>query len=203
MRQLLVLLVLVAVPLMAGTVTRTASFDRGDLLISTQNGFDNVELRGGAALLQLGAPRVPRVVEAVVIPAGAVPVGVEITAEEWTTLPGTYNVGPAQADLPLPMPGKTFTPRNVLATDPAIYGSSEAYPKTVAMLTGSGTMSGYRIAHVELHPVRYIPTTHQLQIAKRLSYRLEYANGTTGVVATTEQQASFGDMVRSLVKRGA
>ena len=202
MRQLLVLLVLLTVPLMAGTVTRTASFDRGDLLISTQNGFDNVELRGGATLLQPGAPRVPRLVEAVVIPAGAVPTGVEITAEEWTTLPGTYNVGPAQADLPLPMPGKTFTPK-LFSPDPTIYGSSEAYPKTVAMLTGSGTMGGYRIAHVELHPVRYIPTTHQIQIATRLSYRLSYANGMSASVATTEQKSAFGDMVRSLAANPA
>ena len=82
MRQLLVLLVLVAVPLVAGTVTRTATFDRGDLLISPQNGFDNVELRGAVALVQLGAPRVPRVVEALAIPAGAVPVGISLGWEK-------------------------------------------------------------------------------------------------------------------------
>lgn len=199
MRQLLVLLVLITVPLMAGTMTRTATFDRGDLLISTQNGFDNVELRGGAALLQLGAPRVPRVVEAVAIPAGAVPVGVEITAEEWVTLPGTYNVGPAQADLPFPQPGKTPTPK-LSAPDATIYSSSEAYPKSVAILTGSGTMAGYRIAHVELHPVRYIPTTHELQLATRLSYRLQYTSGVSAAVATAKQKEEFGEMVRSLVK---
>ena len=199
MRQLLVLLALVAVPLMAGTMTRTATFDRGDLLISTQNGFDNVELRGGAALLQLGAPRVPRVVEAIAVPVGAVPVGVEITSEEWVTLPGTYNVGPAQADLPFPQPGKTPTPK-LYAPDATIYSSSEAYPKSTAILAGSGTMAGYRIAHVELHPVRYIPTTHQLQLATRLSYRLEYAGGLSAAVATTEQKETFGEMVRSLVK---
>jgi hypothetical protein len=199
MRQLLVLLVLVAVPLMAGTVTRTASFERGDLLISPQNGFDNVELRGGAALIQPGAPRVPRLVEAVAIPAGAVPVGIKVTAEEWVTLPGTYNVGPAQPDLPLPQPGKTFTPK-LYAPDATIYASSEAYPKSVAILSGSGTMAGYRIAHVELHPVRYIPTTGELQLATRLSYRLEYANGVSAAVATKEQKAAFGEMVRSLVK---
>ena len=73
MRQLLVLLVLVSVPLMAGTVTRTASFARGDLLISQQNGYDNVDLPGGVTIVQPGAPRVPRVVEALVIPSGAVP----------------------------------------------------------------------------------------------------------------------------------
>ena len=42
---------------MAGTMTRTASFGRGDLLISTQDGFDNIEMRGGVALIQPGTPR--------------------------------------------------------------------------------------------------------------------------------------------------
>jgi hypothetical protein len=199
MRRLFVLLVLVAVPLMAGMVTRTASFDRADLVISSQDGFDNVELRGGVALIQPGAPRVPRLVEAIAIPAGAVPVRVEVLSVEWTTLPGKYNVGPAQADLPLPQPGKTRTPR-VFAPDATIYASSEAYPKNVAILTGSGTMAGYRIAHVELHPVRYIPTTGELQVATRLSYRLEYSSGVSAAVATKEQQAAFGKMVRSLVR---
>jgi len=57
MRQLLVLLAVVSVPLMAGTETRTARFDRSDLLISTQGEFDNIELRGGAALIEPGSPR--------------------------------------------------------------------------------------------------------------------------------------------------
>jgi hypothetical protein len=199
MRQLLVLLVLVSVPLMAASMTRTARFDRGDLVISQQSGYDNVELPGGVTLIQPGAPRVPRVVEALSIPSGAVPVGVEVLSVEWTTLPGTYKVGPAQPDVPLPQPGKSFTP-TLYKPDPAIYGSSEAYPQSVAVLTGSGTMAGYRIAHVELHPVRYIPTTGELQVATRLSYRLEYASGVSAAVATTGQKTLFGDMVRSLVK---
>jgi hypothetical protein len=198
MRQLLVLLVLVSVPLFAGTVTRTAQFDRGDIVISANDGFSMVELRGGAALIQPGAPRVPRIVEAVAIPSGATPLRVEVTGSEWTTLPGKYNVGPAQADFPLPQPGKTRTP-DLVPPDPAIYGSSSAYPADVARLVGSGTMAGFRIAHVELHPVRYLPTTGELQYATRLSYRLEYAAGATGAVATEHQRAAFGDMVRTFV----
>jgi hypothetical protein len=184
---------------MAGTVTRTARFDRGDLVISQQSGYDNVGVRGGVTLIQPGAPRVPRVVEALAIPSGAVPVGVEVLSVEWTTLPGTYKIGPAQPDAPLPMPGKTFTP-TIYKPDQKIYSSSEPYPGSVVRLAGSGTMAGYRIAHVELHPVRYIPTTGELQVATRLSYRLEYASGLSAAVATTEQKARFGDVVRSLVK---
>ncbi|MBM3313017.1 T9SS type A sorting domain-containing protein [candidate division WOR-3 bacterium] len=198
MRQMLVLLSLVLAPLWAGTVTRTAQFDQIDLVITSKDGFDNIELRGGVTLTQPGSPRVPRVVEALVIPSGATPVRVELTGEEWVTLPGTYKVGPAQPDFPLPQPGKTRTP-TLHPPNPAIYGSSEAYPKTVAMLTGSGTWAGYRIAHVELHPVRYIPTTGELQVASKLSYKLEYAGGASAVVATERQQAEFGDMVRTLV----
>ncbi|MBN2465130.1 T9SS type A sorting domain-containing protein, partial [candidate division WOR-3 bacterium] len=63
-----------------------------------------------------------------------------------------------------------------------------------------GTMGGYRIAHVELHPVRYIPTTGELQVATRLSYRLEYAGGITAAVASDHQKEFFGDMLRSLVR---
>jgi hypothetical protein len=198
-RQLLVLLALVSVPLMAGTVTRTASFVGGDLVISQQNGYDNVEFRGGATLIQPGAPRVPRVVEALSIPSGAVPVGVEVLSVEWTTLPGKYKVGPAQADLPLPMPGRTFTP-TLFKPDPAIYGSGSPYPTVAARLAGTGTMGGYRIANVELYPVRYIPTTSELQVATKLRYRLEYANGASATVATAEQKAAFGNVVRSMVK---
>ena len=207
MRQLLVLLVLVSVPLMAGTVTRTASFARGDLLISQQNGYDNVDLPGGVTIVQPGAPRVPRVVEALVIPSGAVPTGVEVVSEEWTTLPGKYNIGPAQPDAPFPVAGpRANAGKHGLAgpkpygPDPVVYGSSAPYPSTTVRLTGSGTVAGYRIAHVELHPVRYIPTTGVLQVATKLSYRLEYANGVSASVATTKQKALFGDMVRSLVK---
>jgi hypothetical protein len=199
MRYLFVLLVLACVPLMAGTITRTASFDRGDLVISQQNGYDNVELRGGATLLRPGAPRVPRVVEALAIPSGATPVSVQLVSIEWTSLPGTYKVGPAQPDAPLSMPGRTLT-RNLYKSDATIYSSSVPYPTDVVRLASFGTMGGYRIAHVELHPVRYIPTTGELQVATRLSYRLEYANGVSAAVATAEQKSMFGDMVQSMVK---
>jgi hypothetical protein len=199
MRNLLVLLVLLAVPLMAGTETRTVKFNRSDLVITSSDGYDNIELPGAVALIRPGAPRVPRVVEALVIPSGAVPVGVQVTAVEWTTLPGTYRVGPAQPDAPLPRAGTTFKP-TLYKQDATIYESSEPYPSTVAVLAGHGTTGGYRIAHVELHPVRYVPTTGELQVATRLSYRLEYAGGLSAAVATTEQQTLFGDMVRSMVR---
>ena len=198
MRRFLLLLCFVAVPLLAGTVSRTARLDPGDLVITPADGYDVVELPDAAALVRPGAPRLPRVVEAVVIPAGAVPVRVELTSEEWTDVPGTCFVAPAQPDVPLPMPGRDFMPA-VVPPDPALYGSSEWYPGTTVELLEPGTMGGYRIAHVELHPVRWLASTGRLQVATRLSYRLEYAGNADARVATGEQQSVFGDLARSFV----
>jgi hypothetical protein len=199
MRQLLVLLVLVSVPLMAGTITRTATFDRSALVFSTQDGFDNVELRGGAGLGQLGAPRVPRVVERVLVPAGAVPTGVELVAVDWTTIPGRYNLAPAQPEVPLAMPGKTFKQPNY-APDAAVYSANTFYPASYVQLLESGTLAGYRMASVELRPVRVNPVSGELQLATRIEYRVSYEAGSRDAyVPSVEQRDYYAGMVRAMV----
>ena len=199
MRQLLVLLVLVSVPLMAGTVTRTANFDRGDLVISEQNGSDNVELRGGAALVQPGAPRVPRVIERVLVPAGAEPTGVELVAADWTTIPGRHNLAPAQPDVPLPMPGRTFN-LPTYTQDPAVYSVNAYYPVDCAQLLESATLAGYRMASVELRPVRVNPVSGELQLATRIEYRVSYdAGNRDAYVPSKEQREYYAGMVRAMV----
>ncbi|MEO0080414.1 MAG: C25 family cysteine peptidase, partial [candidate division WOR-3 bacterium] len=199
MRRIVMLVMAVVLPVVAGVVVRTARFDPSDLVITRDNGYDNIALPRGVTLIQPGAPAVPRVVEAIAIPAGAVPVGMELLEVEWTTLPGTYRIGPAQPDFPLPRAGEKLEVK-LWPPDPVIYSSAEPYPSSVAFLSGFGAMAGYRIAHVELHPVRYIPRTGQVQLATRIGYRLEYVEGGAGVaVATKRQQELFGDMVRLLV----
>ena len=199
MRQLFVLLSLVSVPLMAGTITRTASFNSGDLLISQQDSYDNVQLRGGAALIQPGAPRVPLMVERVLVPAGAEPTSVELVSVDWTTLPGRYNLAPAQPDVPLPMPGKTFETR-VYAPDPAVYSADEYYPASCVRLLESGTLAGYRMASVELLPVRVNPVSYELQLARRIEYRVSYDAGSRDAyVPSDEQRDYYAGMVRAMV----
>jgi hypothetical protein len=199
MRHLFVLLVLACVPLMAGTITRTASFDRDDLLISTQNGLDNVEFRGGAGLIQPGAPRVPRVIQRVLVPAGAEPTGVELVTAEWSTIPGRHNLAPAQPDVPLPMPGKTFN-LPVYAKDAAIYTVDAYYPVSCIRLLEPGTLAGYRMASVELRPVRVNPVSGELQLATRIEYRLSYGAGSgEAYVPSNEQRNYYAGMVRAMV----
>jgi len=199
MRRLLMVLVIMALPLAAGSMTRTVSYDLGDVMLTKVGGYDVVDLRGAVPLVKPGEPRLPDVIQTVAIPAGAEPTSVELIAEEWVDLPGNYRVGPSQADVRLPRRGETFNPV-IYPPDPEVYASSNPYPATKVRLLSNGTMSGYRLANVELFPVRYTPATGRLQLAKRLVYRLNYAeNRLDAAVATLRQQSLFGDGVRTLV----
>jgi len=199
MKRLIALLFVVAVPLLAGTMTRTADFDRNDLTISQRDGLDNVDLRGGTALVQPGAPRVPLMVERVLIPAGAEPTGVELVSVDWNTLPGRYDLAPAQPDVPLPMPGRTFN-LPTYGPDPTIYSADAYYPVDCIRLLESSTLAGYRMASVELRPVRVNPVSGELQFATHIKYRISYDAGSRDAfVPSPEQRDHYAGMVRAMV----
>jgi len=199
MKRVLAVLVCIIVPLLAGTVSRTATFDSRGLSFTTAGGYDVVELAGYPALVNPGMPRVPRVVERVLIPAGADAVSAELVAVEWTTVPGRHNLAPAQPDVPLPMPGKTFNLPNY-APDAAVYSTNAFYPTSSIRVLDAGTLGGYRIAGVELLPVRFNPVTGELQLATRMEYRLTYAEGrVAGLVPSAEQKDFYAGMVRGMV----
>ncbi|MBN2621185.1 hypothetical protein JXB22_08870, partial [candidate division WOR-3 bacterium] len=200
MKQSVLILCIAVMGAYAGSIVHTAYFDRGDLLFTRVGEYDVVELRGYPALVAPGMPRVPRVVEALSIPAGAQPVSVEVVAADWVEVPGEYVVAPAQPDVPLPVPGQVHAVPDY-GPDARVYGVDALYPFEVVKVSGSGTMNGYRIAHVEMYPVRYNPVSGRVMFARSITYRVEYQGYvTSGVIATERQQKVFGQTVRSIVE---
>ena len=199
MKRLIGLLLVLSLTVVAGTFTRTTRFGPEDLVFSNDKSYDMVEVQGYPSIGHPGEPLLPVVVEPVVVPAGAVVTEIEMLDEEWLELDGSYNIGPAQPDVILPRPGVEETP-GLVPPDREVYSSAMPYPETTARLLESGTMSGYRIAHVELRPVRYVPATGKLQVATRMRYRLHWVlSGTDNTVATVRQREEFGKAVRQLV----
>jgi len=194
-----ILLLLVSVPLFAGSITRTVTFTENDITFSKVNGSDVVELLGYPALINPGSPRIPRVVEPVLIPAGTRPVRVEILTEDVIDLPGVYNIIPAQPDVPLPMPGKTFTPKEI-APNAKVYNSDKLYPQQEIKVSGYGTKDGYRIAHIELYPLRYNPKEGILQFTRSITYRVtyEYSKGIS-TVPTEKQKEIAASAIKGFV----
>ena len=198
MRRFLCLLVLVMLPLFGGSVTRTVVFAPADLEFSKVADYDVVELRGYPVLVEPGAPRLPRVVEPLLIPAGAVAKSVEVLAVEWVDIPGVYNIYPSQPDRPLSVPAGVYG--SFYEPDPGIYSMAVEYPGFNVRFTGAGNMNGYRIAHIELFPLQYIPADGVLRLATRVVYRVEYLeHEVSDVIATERQRELFGQAVRAHV----
>ncbi|MGB7054026.1 MAG: C25 family cysteine peptidase, partial [bacterium] len=199
MKRALVLWLLVFIPLFAGTITKTLNFSEQDLMLYRVDDYDVVEIKGNPVLVNLGAPRMPWILQKLVIPAGAVPASVRIIFEEWRDIPGTFNVVPAQPDVPLPMPGKTFEPAPI-TPDPDIYSSAEPFPRVKIRNSGMGKLSGFHIAHVDVFPVRFIPSDGKLQLATTITYELEYREeGSMDIISSERQREVFGDAVHSIV----
>jgi hypothetical protein len=196
------LLLLVSYPLLAGTITKTVTFSEQDLVFTQTNGYDVVELRGYPSLIHPGSPRVPRVVIPLCIPPGTSPTKVEIINQEVVDIHGTYSLYPAQPDIPLPMPDKSFIPEEEIPPNPVIYSSNNLYPEVEIKVNGAGTKSGYRIAHIEMFPLRYRPKDGRLQLATTITFRVEYTYdpNTNTTVLTSRQQKVFGEAVSRIVK---
>ncbi|MEO0185860.1 MAG: C25 family cysteine peptidase, partial [candidate division WOR-3 bacterium] len=199
-RYSIAIMLLIAMHLWAGEIIQTVHFSQSDLALTRVQGYDVVELRGCVAFANNpGEPRLPRLRQSVLIPAGAVPTGIEIVSEEVIELRGNYQIYPYQPDVPLPMPGRVFVPKFVLPKI-EVYNSDEPYPLKKCDLTGSGTLAGYRLAHVEINPVQYIPVEGKIRFATRITYRLRYLeNQVENTVPTVDQQKIFGENVRAMV----
>jgi hypothetical protein len=184
---------------LAGELFQTATFSRRDLSFDKAGGYDRIELAGVPATGPVGAPRLPLLVQALAIPAGAAISGVEIVSADEVELAGTYDVAPAQKAVPLPMPGKTFTVDPV-APDAAIYQQNALYPAALAAALSTGSLCGYRIGHVAINPVRYNPVTKKLYFSQRITYRVRYQEGKAeATIPTGYQQELFGQQAKALV----
>lgn len=104
-RRVIVLAIVVFLPA-TGMTAKTSS-----LLQQEANCCPGQRLRQTLSwVIKPGAPRVPRIVVSALTSTGTVPVGVELIVGEGPVLPGDYNIGPAQPDVPLSVAGETFTP---------------------------------------------------------------------------------------------
>ncbi|MEW6685215.1 MAG: C25 family cysteine peptidase [Candidatus Edwardsbacteria bacterium] len=192
-------LMLLGGTLSAGELVQTVNFSSQDLRVTKSETYDVVELSGYPANTEPGKPRLPRVVQALVIPAGAAVTEVTLLSDETSELLGTYNLIPCQKPVPLPMPGKTFVLEPVFP-DPLIYSQDKVYPSIQIKALSTGSMCGYRIGHIELFPLRYNPVKGKLYFTSRIAYRVKYTeNSVSDNIPTQYQKSVFGEVVRAFV----
>src|SRR4030043_99073 len=92
MRNAVLILIIASFVLIAGSIDKTVTFSQNDLLLEKVNNHDVVELKGYPALIEPGKPRLPRVVQSLIVPSDAIPKKVEIISVHWIDIPGDYPV---------------------------------------------------------------------------------------------------------------
>jgi len=169
---------------LAGTVTRTLTFDSRDLQFSEANGYDVVQLSDCVTTLDLGKPMLPEAVFNVLVPAGATVTDIRVTPLATQEIPGFFNIHPVQKPVVL---SSTETPEFV-EPDPAVYSSNQPYPSEILSGFRTGTKSEYRICGFGLRPLAYIPSTGKLTLSRTIQVEISYEEHDVMPKPITEMQ---------------
>ncbi|MBM3315000.1 hypothetical protein FJY71_04055, partial [candidate division WOR-3 bacterium] len=183
MRKLFCLLVLPLLAL-AGSITKTVTFDSRDLTVTKVDGYDVVQLADCNVMLDLGQPMLPEAVFNVIVPPTATVTNITVTPSWPEVLPGTYAVYPAQH--PVVLSAKT-KPRFV-PPDPQTYSSALAYPAELVQWTQTGTKSGWRVCGFLVRPMTWVPASGKLTLYRRLTITVSYAENDVAPTRLTSSQ---------------
>ncbi len=155
-------------------VRYTANFNLDDLTVRSGPLGDVLSLPEGYWLGTPGEPRLPTRTLRIALPAGMRAVGARLLSSVSLELDGAYDVAPAQPPLRMGDRAADYPP---VPPDPAVYGQSDPYPAELVRLVHQSDLAGQPIAHVELRPVQYVPSTGRLILHTSLSLVIEGVDG--------------------------
>jgi hypothetical protein len=147
-------------------VVRTFTFSPHDVAVVQGPAGVVVAIQGGVPDGTPGGPELPAVPAFIELEPGQRVRSSTITATDWAPLgraPGRLRTAAAVS------PG---LPRLGSDPDPAIYSSTEWFPKSVGNVGPTGAMRGRALASLALRPVRVRPGTGELEVATRIEVRL-------------------------------
>jgi len=201
-----------------GTLTRTFEFNQDDFVFGKVNGYDMITLVGGVgtrsgfsanpvmslgySTSEPGYPNLPLALYNVVIPPDAEVTGVDVVSVSTSPVSGELNIHPSQrpqalskVDWRLSNGGQEFVPPHAEA-----YSSSHAYPADMVRFTRSGSMGGYRIAGIQVAPLRYYAAEKRLEMVTRIEVAVRYERNRHEALSLDKSQVELvGRSVRALV----
>ncbi len=181
----------------AGIITKTLEFDARDIIITEANGFDVVQLRNAAAMVEPGKPALPVAVFNAAVPANATVSKIEVVPLKTEEIQGFYRVHPAQE--PVVLSAKVQP--NFIEPDPQVYSKNEPFPGRVYEWNNyTGTMSGWRVCGFAVYPLSYEPVLGRLTLYKKVEVRISYDEGGVKPPVLSERQwEAFAPAVADVV----
>jgi hypothetical protein len=186
----------------AFSVSYTARFSQSDFSFTRLNDYDQVSLKDGGWLVELGKPMLPSQEIKIALPAGMAVQNIQVVNFTEEQFAGEYNIYPAQPPLTT---DETSSSADFIPPDQSTYSSSQPYPAEMARFVRQTDLAGQSMAVVEIFPLRYIPDQKKLTYFSSLTIEI---NGTDGYVcgdylspqASEETQQTYRQMVQGMVK---
>lgn len=141
--------------------------------------YDVIRMGNEGNLELPGLPDLPYVTKRFVVPTKTNIKDVRVEVLEMIELPGTYRIMPAQEPVKTreePIP--PFVP-----PDPAVYLSTDVFPRKIAGTWDEGFFKMDHIATVVICPFQYNPLAGKLYLVKRLNVRLTLEDAEQEVLA--------------------
>jgi len=177
------------------SVKVTFTFDPRDVHLGRSEGFDTVQLKDGMMPEDVpGTPWLPARVVNVMVPAGAFVTGVTTANVTEERIAGGLNLLPVQP--PVPASGRRG---KFVGPNPAAYGKSKKHPAAVAQQQLSHRMRGWTFVSVRVNPLRYVASTGELYLVRRVTVQVRYAMPGPRAVAHARNRGAFRRMVGAMV----
>ncbi|MBN1766242.1 MAG: hypothetical protein JW860_13360 [Sedimentisphaerales bacterium] len=159
-------------PVYAQTVETLIEFSENDLILSTIDGYDVVEVDSPRSYLEgaEGEPLLPVVTANVVLPAGAEIADAYAVVEAETELAGSFSILPGQTVMPVSSTKKT----DFVQPNPAVYNSANLQRVKAVDNATRKIMRGNYLAAIHVYPVDYIPADGTLILRKRIRVYVDY-----------------------------
>jgi len=133
------------------------------------------------------------------IPQDRTCTSVNVTYLDTASLSGDFYMLPCQ----LPALTNGGPPRPFIEPDSAAYSLTSLYPEGFATLIGEGFSSGYKLAEIEIHPVRYVASERRLVFCSsvHIALNLEQCENLARPVYRRSEltQQHVEDVVRTMV----
>ena len=169
MFKFLIVSMFIAAAVSAETVTFDLTSDLdGRIKLNETPGGVIPELPGSYAGTEEGFPMLSQFPRTVILPAGFGAVSVS-SSEIWETVAIPVFVPP----LPKPVPLILEQVNTIVAQNSDVYLSDSFWPSTPVELTGTGFMNGSPVAELTVTPLRWNPSTGELQRLSSLEINIE------------------------------
>jgi hypothetical protein len=193
-RYICALLVIVAISI-AGSITKTFTFNESDLVFDRYNEYVVPNLKGCQHTNEVGSPFLPMGIYNVLVPAMAEVTSITVENSESIEIPGVFNVMPTPEYQPI-----SLTKEPIINANPDAYALTANYPGRLVNYVQTGDKSGYRIASFFLYPVQYIPAEKRITLYTTITVKINFEEGIVApTFLTKEQKDVFSQEMRSIV----